>query len=34
VYHTPNDILDNVSPKATKDTLEIFIKYITNLDQS
>jgi aminopeptidase YwaD len=34
VYHTPNDILDNVSPKATKDTLEIFIKYITNLDRT
>jgi aminopeptidase YwaD len=34
VYHTPNDILENVSPQATKDTLEILIKYISDLDQS
>jgi len=32
VYHTPNDTLENVSEKATIDTLNILINYIKELD--
>lgn len=33
VYHTPNDTLEQVSPKVVEDTINIYLKYITQKDE-